>query len=415
MNLCTFKPVPECLTITMSSGDLYQRLGVARGASVDEIKKAYRSLAREHHPDKGGDPEMFKGIQEAHEVLSDDRRRQMYDMTGSVNENGGGGGGPGGPGGMAGMAAGGVPFFMSQMGPFGMPGVNFDMSDILGGMFGGGGPRRGPARGGKSPDKHQDVGLRLEQFYKGTDIKLKFNQARRCGMCNASGAEATEACGAGCNGSGFRMAHQQIGPGIMVQTRVPCDACSGSGKRVMRVCKGCQGKKFIQKEKILDIKVLPGMVVGESLTFAGECSDTLEYDTPGDVVLDLKLAMDGPPKYEWTGVDLTYKHYISFAESILGFEVTLADHPSGESPKYSWRGGPLINGAVLKMEGGGMPKRDGGFGVLHLQVCVRPPPVTAWSAEDAAKLAGVLGAPSVTMAVDGVKELVLETAESVFN
>ena len=400
------------------SSDLYQRLGVARGASADEIKKAYRGLAREHHPDKGGDPEQFKAIQEAHEVLSDDRRRQMYDMTGSVNEGGGGGGG----GGMGGMAAGGVPFFMSQMGPFGMPGVNFDMGDLLGSMFGGGGFGAGgagggrrPQRGGKGPDKRQDVGLRLEQFYKGTDIKLKFNQARRCGMCNATGAETTEACGAGCNGTGFRTVHQQIGPGMMVQSRAPCDACSGSGKRVLRMCKGCQGKKFIQKEKILDIKVLPGMVIGEALTFAGECSDMLEYDAPGDVILDLKLAMDGPPKYEWHGIDLTYKHYVSFAESILGFEVVLADHPSGTSPKYSWRGGPLINGSVLKMEGGGMPKRGGGFGVLHLQICVRPPPTVAWSAEDAAKLASVLGAPSADMASEGVKELALGTAESVFN
>ena len=393
------------------SGDLYQRLGIGRGASADEIKKAYRTLAREHHPDKGGDPEVFKGIQEAHEVLSDDRRRQIYDATGTVNEGGGGGGG------MGGMAAGGVPFFMSQMGPFGMPGVNFDMGDLLGSMFGGGGMggRRGPARGGKSPDKRQDVGLRLEQFYKGTDIKLKFNQARRCGMCNATGAETTEPCGAGCNGTGFRMVHQQIGPGMMVQSRAQCDACSGSGKRVLRMCKGCQGKKFIQKEKVLDIKVLPGMVVGEALTFAGECSDMLEYDAPGDVILDLKLAVEGAPKYEWNGVDLTYKHYVSFAESILGFEVTLGDHPSGESPKYSWRGGPLINGAVLKMEGGGMPKRSGGFGVLHLQICVRPPSTVAWSAEDAAKLASVLGAPSVTMTAEGVKELLLDSAESVFN
>jgi DnaJ-class molecular chaperone len=394
------------------SGDLYQRLGLSRGAGADEIKKAYRTLAREHHPDKGGDPEMFKGIQEAHEVLSDDRRRQMYDMTGSVNE--GGGGGP--PGGMGGMAAGGIPFFMSQMGPFGMPGVNFDMGDILGGMFGGGGGGgRRQARGGKSPDKHQDVGLRLDQFYKGTDIKLKFNQARRCGMCKATGAETTEPCGAGCNGTGFRTVHQQIGPGMMVQSRAPCDACGGSGKRVLRACKACQGKKFIQKEKVLDIKVLPGMAVGEALTFAGECSDTLEHDEPGDVILDLKLAVDGVPKYEWNGSDLMYKHYVSFTESILGFEVTLGDHPSGESPKYIWRGGPLINGSSLKMEGGGMPKKSGGFGVLHLQICVRPPPTVAWSVDDAAKLASVLGAPSVNMVTEGVKELVLDSADSVFN
>jgi DnaJ family protein A protein 2 len=396
------------------SGDLYQRLGLKRGASSDEIKKAYRSLAREHHPDKGGDPEVFKGIQEANEVLSDERRRQVYDMTGAVNEQPGGG--P--PGGMAGMAAGGVPFFMSQMGPFGMPGVNFDMSDLFG-MFGGGGGG-GPSRrrGGRGPNKQHDIGLKLEQFYKGTNIKLNFNQARRCGTCNASGAEATESCG-GCGGSGFRMMQQQMAPGMVIQSRRPCDVCNGEGKRTIRVCKGCQGKKFIEKEKHLDIKVTPGMAEGENLMFPGECSDTLEFDTPGDVLLTLKLATDGSaPVYEWRGADLTYKHTISFAESILGFEVTLADHPSGESPKYSWRGGPLINGAVLKMEGGGMPKRgdgSGGFGVLHIQICVRPPPTVPWSAEDAAKLASVLGAPSVNMAMEKVKDLVLDSSESVFN
>ena len=392
------------------SSDLYKRLGISRGASVDEIKKAYRALAREHHPDKGGDPEMFKGIQEAHEVLSDDRRRQMYDMTGSVNESGGGGG----PGGMAGMAAGGVPFFMSQMGPFGMPNVSFDMSDLLNGMFGGGGPGR--RRGGRGPNKHHDVGLRLEQFYKGTNIKLNFNQARRCGTCNATGAESTETCGS-CGGAGSRMMQQQMGPGMIIQSRRPCDVCNGDGKRTIRVCKGCQGKKFIEKEKHLDIKVTPGMAEGENLMFPGECSDSLEFDSPGDVVLTLKLATDGSaPVYEWQGADLTYKHTISFTESILGFELTLADHPSGTSPKYSWRGGPLIHGAVLKLEGGGMPKRGGdGFGVLYIKVCVKPPPVVAWSTEDAAKLASVLGAPSVNMAMENVKELVLDSAESVFN
>jgi len=401
----------------MGGDDLYKRLGVARGASADEIKKAYRDLARQHHPDKGGDPEKFKGIQEANEVLSDERRRQIYDMTGSTNENAGmpGGGGP--PGGMAGMAAGGIPFFMNPMGgPFGMPNVSFDMGDFMG-MFGGGGGRR-PQRGGKGPDKHQDINLKLDQFYKGTDIKLNFNQSRRCVKCSGSGAEETEPCGAGCNGTGFRVVHSQIGPGMMVQSRAPCDACSGSGKRIMRVCKGCQGKKFIQNEKSLNVKVVPGSRVGESLTFAGECSDTLEFDIPGDVVLDLKLASDGPPKYDWNGNDLIYKHTITFTESILGFEFTLDDHPSGTAPKYSWRGGPLINGATLKMAGGGMPVKgsDGAeYGSLLVQICITPPPTVPWSSEDAAKLASVLGAPSVNMITEGLKDLTLDSATSVFN
>jgi len=395
------------------SGDLYRRLGLNRGASPDEIKKAYRALAREHHPDKGGDPEEFKAIQEAHEVLSDDRRRQIYDMTGNVNESGGGGGG-----GMAGMAAGGIPFFMSGMGPFGMPNVQFDMSDLLNGMFGGGGgpgsPRR--QRGGRGPNKHHDIGLRLEQFYAGTLIKLNFNQARRCGSCNATGADTTETCGA-CGGNGFRTAMQQMGPGMMIQSRRPCEVCNGEGKKTLRACKPCQGKKFIEKEKHLEIKVQPGMAEGETLTFEGECSDTLEFDTPGDVVMTLKVATGGaPPAYEWKGADLFYKHSVTFTESILGFEVTLADHPSGKSPTYSWRGGPLIHGAELVMAGGGMPKRDGSFGALHIQLYVQPPIVKPWSSEDAAKLASVLGAPSVNMASAGtaVQTLELGSAESLF-
>lgn len=398
----------------MGNDDLYKRLGLSRGASSDEIKKAYRELARQHHPDKGGDPELFKAVQEAHEVLSDDRRRQIYDMTGSVNENAGPPGG--GMGGMAGMAAGGIPFFMNPMGgPFGMPNVSFDMGDFMG-MFGGGGGRR-PQRGGKGPDKHQDINLKLEEFYKGKDIKLNFNQARRCGKCNASGAEETEQCGAGCNGTGFRLVHQQIGPGMVVQSRAPCDACSGSGKRIMRVCKGCQGKKFIQNEKSLNVKVVAGSRIGESLTFAGECSDTLEFDMPGDVVLDLKLVVDEAPKYEWNNNDLIYKHTVTFAESILGFEMMLGDHPSGTSPKYSWRGGPLINGATLKFEGGGMPKRgeNAGYGNLIVQICITPPPTVPWSAEDAAKLASILGAPSVNMITEGIKDLILDSSSSVFN
>ena len=108
--------------------DLYAKLGVEREASTEEIRRAYKDLARVNHPDRGGDAEKFKAIQEAHEVLSDDERRKMYNMTGSVQENAGqvGGGFPGG----------GHPFnFMGGMGPFGMPGVQFDMGGMFGNMF----------------------------------------------------------------------------------------------------------------------------------------------------------------------------------------------------------------------------------------------------------------------------------------
>jgi DnaJ family protein A protein 2 len=382
--------------------DYYKALGVERDASTEAIRKAYRALARDKHPDKGGSAEEFQVIQQAHEVLSDPERRRMYDMTGSD----GGGGMPSG-----GMAAGGIPFnFMSGMGPFGMPGVSFDMSGIFGQMFGGGPSKN--RRGGNGPNKYHDVGLKLSDFYAGRDIKLKFNQARRCNPCSGSGAEISEPCGP-CNGAGVRTVVRQIGPGMMAQTRAACDVCSGEGRRVLRQCKSCHGKRFNEQEKELNIKIIPGMREGEQISFAGECSDTPDFDTPGDVVLTLRRADMGvgeTDEYEWKGDDLWIRKQITFVESILGFSLTFADHPSGTSPTFAWRGGPLIHGAVLQMVEGGMPKKSGGKGMLYIQVMITPPLVIPWLPEDAAKLQSVLGGAATT--VSDAPQLMLFSADS---
>jgi DnaJ-class molecular chaperone len=293
-------------------------------------------------------------------------------------------------------------------------GVHFDMGNLFGQMFGGGGGVGGGRRrqGGRGPNKHHDVGLKLEQFYKGTEIKLNFNQARRCAGCNATGAESSETC-QGCGGSGFRMMSRQIGPGMFAQSQMACDMCGGEGKKTLKSCESCKGKKFIEKEKNLQIRVTPGMKEGEQLVFSGECSDTLEFDSPGDVVLMLRLASDSG-KYEWKESDLIVRHTISYAESILGFSATFADHPSGTSPTYVWRGGPLIHGAVLTMVGGGMPKTDGGFGALQLYICITPPPAVAWSAEHAETLATILGAQTPSTGHVESQALTLTSADSIF-
>jgi DnaJ family protein A protein 2 len=368
--------------------DLYARLGVGRNATTEEIRRAYKDLAKQKHPDRGGNAEEFKAIQEAHEVLCDDERRKIYDMTGSTNEQQGGGP-PGG------MAAGGFPFhFMSGAGPFGMPGMHVDIGDVFSRMFGGGaatGPTR--RRDHRGPNKHHDIDLRLSDFFKGKTIDLKFNQARRCTTCKGSGAEASEPCGP-CSGRGIRTQMRQIGPGMIAQTQAPCDVCNGEGTRILRPCRGCHGKRFIEKEKKLEIKINPGMRDGEQLVFPGECSDTLEYDVPGDAVLTLRLIASVNDRYEWREDDLWIQHTVSYAESILGFTFKLEDHPNGFGPEFKWRGGPLIHGAVLQMPGLGMPKKAGGFGNLYIQVMITPPVTKPWSSEDAIKLQSVLGAPS---------------------
>jgi DnaJ-class molecular chaperone len=393
--------------------DLYARLGIDRKASTEEIRRAYKDLARSKHPDKGGDVEEFKAIQEAHEVLCDEGRRRMYDMTGTV----GGAADVHAAQAQGGMAAGGIPFqFMRGAGPFGMPGVQFDMGSMFGNMFGGGigRPQRRP---GKGPNKHHDIGLRLSEFYKGHEIKLKFNQARKCGACVGSGAEATETCGT-CNGSGVQVRTQQIGPGMFAQSRSACPTCSGEGKKILSVCKKCNGKRFIEKEKQLDIKIVPGMHEGEQLVFSGECSDSLEYELPGDVVLTLRR-VDTPSSdethsesaFEWKGDDLWTRVSVTYAESVLGFTRTFDAHPNGQHPVYCWNGGPLIHGAVLQFPGSGMPRRNGTHGTLFIQVAIQPPPTVPWTPEDGAKLQSVLGGPAVTLPQPGHNTLMVSSSE----
>lgn len=367
---------------------LYERLGVKQEATTEEIRRAYKQLAKEKHPDRGGDPEEFKQIQEAHEVLTDEGRRRMYDMTGSIDGNGGG---PHG-----GMAAGGIPFeFMGGMGPFGMPGVSFDFGSMFGSMFGGGGGGGGPSRTrpGKSPNKHHDIPITLSDFYKGRNITLRFNQARRCDACKGSGAEKSEPCNP-CGGRGIRTQTRMIGPGMMAQTQGPCDVCNGEGKRVLRACQACHSKRFKEGEKVHNIEIKPGMSDGQTIILAGECSDTLEYESPGDVVLILKRA--DPPtndidNWEWKGNDLWTRKRITFAESIVGFSKTLDGHPSGKKIVVSWKKGAILHNTILQAPGWGMPKRDGGFGVCFIEIIVDSPPDKEWSEEDRKTLQSLFG------------------------
>lgn len=397
--------------MSTKSRDLYERLGVSRDASVDDIRKAYKKMSLVKHPDRGGNATEFQEIQEAHEVLTDDNRRRIYDMTGNVGNVGPGDNGPMGGGG---MAAGGFPFhFMRNAGPFGMPGVHFNMGNIFNDMFGGGG-RGGRRRGGKGPNKTHDIGLKLSDFYKGTEIKLKFNQARRCATCTGSGAETSEQCGT-CNGSGIRVILQKIGPSMTAQHQSPCDVCSGEGKRILRPCKSCQGKKYIEREKQLDIRITPGMHEGDTLVFSGECSDTPDYDAPGDVVLTLRrsdLGIDDLNEFEWKGDDLWIRRTITFSESLLGFDIELSNHPNETKPTYTWNCGPLIHGAILCMTGAGMPRKSGGYGNLYIQIMVTPLEVKPWSAEDAAKLQSVFGGQSASLSKPEYPTMSVYSSES---
>jgi DnaJ-class molecular chaperone len=194
-----------------------------------------------------------------------------------------------------------------------------------------------------------------------------------------------------------------IGPGMMAQTHAPCDVCSGQGTRVLRACKPCQGKRFIEKEKVLDIRIVPGMIEGQTLVFENECSDTTDFEQPGDVVLTLKRV--DPPQgdvdtWEWRGADLWIRKRIQFAESILGFRREIEGHPSGKPFAVSWTKSPLVHGAVLQAPGWGMPNKNGGHGTCYIQILVDPPECREWTTEEREGLNKVFGMQDSTSSAD---------------
>ena len=168
---------------------LYEQLGINRGADAAEIKKAYRKASLTHHPDKGGDPEKFKEIQHAYEVLSDEKRKAHYDLTGSDTEMQEAH--PGFPGGMPGMQ------------------FPFDMSNLFGNMFG----QQQGRKAQKGPPKVHEISLSLHDFYKGREIKLQFERQQFCKTCKGEGTERYESCN-GCGGSGARQTVVSRGGGM---------------------------------------------------------------------------------------------------------------------------------------------------------------------------------------------------------
>lgn len=336
---------------------LYDVLGVSRTAEPNEIKKAFKKLAMSHHPDKGGDPEEFKKIQHAHEILTDENKRKVYDMTGSdTGEMPQGHGNPFGFGGM-GM-------------PFG-GGVPFDMGDLFGGMFGGGGGQRPGGvrvRRAQGPPKTIEIPLNLKDYYHGRKIQVKFERHKFCEQCKGEGATSFQSCDT-CKGMGIVRQIMMMGP-IQMVNEGPCRDCNGAGKKASGACYVCSGKKVKAQEKTIEVKIEPGMGPGEVLVFQKECSDDPAYEEPGDVHLLLHEAT-GDEGWVRKGEDLETHQTISFTESLLGCKKTLKGHPGYEAGLEIPISPGVLNGEVLSFAGKGMPKKGSkDFGSLRCRISV---------------------------------------------
>ena len=305
---------------------LYEVLGVNKSDTCNEIKKVYFKLARTHHPDKGGDPERFKEILRASEILTDERKRRMYDEMGVIEgENGGAPEGFNGmafPGSMQGQGQGGFPF------PF-----EINLNDLFGGMFGNPpvGPNKGPIRKSKKPAPAvQTINITLEQFYLGHNVDININRQSFCPNCDHSGAKSKETCKP-CNGRGVISQIVQMGP-MAMHTTGPCIDCQGKGERIHEKCDKCSGTGFLQEKRTLSVKITPGTRPQETYPFSEVCSDHPAFERPGDAHIIIAEDPNDPAfKYfKRSGDKLQHLETtvsLSLSESLIGCTVQIDGHP----------------------------------------------------------------------------------------
>ena len=334
--------------------DLYGILGVNKSANDDELRKAYKKLCLVNHPDKGGEAEQFQKIQKAYEVLSDEKKRELYDTMGITDENESGGFANGGGGGVD-IAS----MFMNMMGGGGGFGFSFP------GMNMGGPPK--DKRRQKAPSKLHEIPVSLFDFYHGKHIKIQFERQKFCAGCKGEGSTNFNSCGS-CNGRGMIEQMIQVGPGMHAIARQPCGSCNGNGKLPVGKCDKCNGKKFYNQEKVLDVRIEPGMKSGDNLIFQNECSDDVNYIEPGDVHIAFTEA-DESSNIERKGSDLHTKCVITFTESLLGISYTLRNHPNHPSGLTINIAKGVQNNEIITVENEGMPKRNTKlFGNLYLKI-----------------------------------------------
>ena len=325
--------------------DLYSILGVSRNADESEIRKQYKKLCLTAHPDKGGSAEEFQKIQKAYEILSDGQKRQMYDQTGITDENGMGGMGMG-----MGMGMGGG-------------GVNVDLGSMFANMFGGGfNPFEqmpgmpGRSKRTKPQPKVHEIPLSLYDFYHGKQIKIQFERQKFCLDCKGEGYSSFDSC-INCHGRGIVEQAVMVGPGMIATSRGPCDVCNGKGKSGLTKCSLCKGKKFFNQEKVLDIRVEPGMKKGDSHVFSNECSDDPNFLEPGDVHIFFQEA-DENISISRNGNDLSSSCSISFTQSLLGTSYTVKNHPKYKDGFNIKIPKGTMNGDIITIVNEGMPKRN---------------------------------------------------------
>jgi molecular chaperone DnaJ len=328
----------------MSKRDYYETLGVSKTSSADEIKKAYRKVAMQYHPDRNpGDKsaeEKFKEAAEAYEILSDQDKRAQYDRYGHAAVSGNGRGGY--PGGMN------MEDIFSQFGDiFG--------EDIFGSFFGGGGGQR--TRGGQRSRGTRGSNLRIklkltyEEIAKGVTKNIKVKKYVSCSTCNGSGAKdkgSVQTCGT-CGGSGQvrKVTNTFLG---QMQTVTTCPTCNGEGSTITAKCNNCKGEGRVYAEEMVSIDIPAGVQEGMQLNISGRGNAGERGGMNGDLII---LIEEEPHKeLQREGLNVAYELHISFPDAVFGTQV--------EVPTIDGRAKIKIpagtqSGKVFRLKGKGFP------------------------------------------------------------
>lgn len=332
--------------------DYYELLGVSRSATADEMKKVYRKLAMQYHPDRNPNDKAaeakFKEISEAYDVLRDDQKRAAYDRFGhQAFEQGGGGG---------------------QSGMHGGAGFGFDFSDIIDEMFGNMGGRQSPQANFRGSDIRYDADITLEDAFHGKELHIKYMTALSCDSCKGSGGEdgaAPKTCGT-CHGRGKTRMQQ----GFFTIER-PCHSCQGMGQTIEKPCKPCQGTGRSRKEKKLDVKIPAGIEDGTRLrvTAAGEAG--IRGSEPGDLYVFVSIRSHR--FFQRNQADIHCRIPIAMTTAALGGELevptidgtrTKLKIPAGTQAGHQFR---------LRSKGMSIFRRSGTRGDMYVEALVETP------------------------------------------
>ena len=339
----------------MASKDYYAALGLEKGASDDEIKKAFRKLAIKYHPDKNQGnkeaEEKFKEINEAYQVLSDPEKKARYDQFGTADFDGSGFG-AGGFGG----------FDFSDMGGFG---------DIFESFFGGGGGssrrRNGPTKGA---DIEYTLNLTFEEAIFGTEKEITINKNENCEECNGTGARAgssPKTCDQ-CGGSGQVRVQRQTPLGSFVSTTT-CDKCGGKGSIIENPCPTCSGKGKVRKRRVIKVKVPAGVDTGNIIPIRGQGEHGSNGGPAGDLYVRIHVASS--KQFERRGNDIYIDTHISMSKAALGVEIVV---PTVDGDvKYTIPEGTQSN-TLFRLKGKGVPRvNSSGRGDQYVRVIVDIP------------------------------------------